>query len=72
MLRWPVVLFDLDGTLADTVDLIVSSYEHALQEVLGASVPTPEIRRWIGRPLQAAVIEAFPERAGQIEQVVAA
>ncbi len=72
MLRWPVVLFDLDGTLADTVDLIVASYEHALQEVLEARVPAAEIRTWIGRPLQAAVIDAFPDRADRIEQFVAA
>ncbi|MGB3594313.1 MAG: HAD-IA family hydrolase [Ornithinimicrobium sp.] len=72
MLRWPVVLFDLDGTLADTVDLIVASYEHALQEVLDARVPTPKIRTWIGRPLRAAVVEAFPDQADRIDDVVTA
>ncbi|MGB3763687.1 MAG: HAD-IA family hydrolase [Ornithinimicrobium sp.] len=72
MLRWPVVLFDLDGTLADTVDLIVASYEHALREVLGARVEASEIRTWIGRPLQAAVVEAFPDQADRIDEVVAA
>ena len=34
-LRWPVVLFDLDGTVLDTVELIRASHEHALREVLG-------------------------------------
>lgn len=72
MLRWPVVLFDLDGTLADTIDLIVSSYQHALAEVLEVSVPAEEIRTWIGRPLQEAVAQAFPERRDEVEQVVAA
>lgn len=71
MLRWPVVLFDLDGTLADTIDLIVASYEHALRDVLGASVPREEIRTWIGRPLHATVIDAFPDQALRVEDVVA-
>ncbi len=72
MLRWPVVLFDLDGTLADTVDLIVASYEYALQEVLKTSVPSDEVRTWIGRPLQDAIIDAFPGEAHRVEEVVTA
>ena len=30
-----VALFDLDGTLVDSVPLIVASYQHALTTVLG-------------------------------------
>lgn len=70
MLRWPVVLFDFDGTLADTVDLIVASYRHALAEVLDAEVPERELRSWIGRPLRSAVAEAFPDQADRVEEVV--
>ena len=33
--RWPVAIFDLDGTLADTVNLIVESYQHAFRTVIG-------------------------------------
>ena len=33
--RWPVVVFDLDGTLVDTIGLIVASYQHAFTSVLG-------------------------------------
>jgi len=65
-----VVLFDLDGTLADTVDLIVASYEYALARVLDAELPPAELRSWIGRPLRAAVVDAFPDRAGDVEEVV--
>lgn len=45
------VLFDFDGTLADTVPLIVASYRHALT---APDRPAPQeavIRSWIGRPL---------------------
>ena len=31
------MLFDLDGTLVDTMDLIVRSYQVAFREVLGTS-----------------------------------
>ena len=34
--RWPYVVFDLDGTLVDTIGLIVDSYQHAFTTVLGA------------------------------------
>lgn len=52
----PVVLFDFDGTLADTIALIVASF-HAI-------LPTPasdaEIRTWIGRPLIDVLEERHP------------
>lgn len=45
------VLFDFDGTLADTVPLIVASYRHALTAP-NRQLPTETvIRSWIGRPL---------------------
>lgn len=72
MLRWPVVLFDLDGTLADTVDLIVASFHHSLQTVLGVSLSSEEIRTWIGRPLHGAIIDAFPDQAHRVEEIVTA
>lgn len=49
------VLFDFDGTLADTIPLIVASYRHALtapDRPAPTETPTDgEIRSWIGRPL---------------------
>ena len=61
--RWPVVIFDLDGTLADTVDLIVESYQHAFRTVLGREENPDIIRSWIGRPLSAAFRDHSPEHA---------
>ena len=37
-LRWPTLVFDLDGTLVDTIGLIVASYQHAFRTVLGLSL----------------------------------
>ncbi len=53
------VLFDLDGTLVDTTELIVSSHEHVLQAHLTGrtSVPRAEIIRNLGRSLPETLLE---------------
>jgi pyrophosphatase PpaX len=44
-------VFDLDGTLIDTIPLIVASHRHAVQTVLGRDLPDEVLRSGIGRPL---------------------
>ena len=61
MSRLEAVLFDLDGTLLDSIDLIVASFEHTQREA-GLSVRTrAEILAEIGRPL----LDVFPEWSGE-------
>ena len=36
---WAAVLFDLDGTLADTVELILRCYRHTMRTHLGRELP---------------------------------
>ena len=67
--RWPVVLFDLDGTLADTIGLIVASYNHAFREVMGTERDEAEIRSWIGRPLIESFAAVAPEHAEELDRV---
>ena len=67
--RWPVVLFDLDGTLADTIGLIVASYNHAFRAVLDTERDEAEIRSWIGRPLIESFAEVSPEHAEELDRV---
>jgi pyrophosphatase PpaX len=67
--RWPVVLFDFDGTLADTIPLIVASYHHALGSVLGEEAAEDEVRSWIGRPLQPVLEERYPGRGAELTDV---
>ncbi len=46
-----VVLFDLDGTLIDSIPLIVASLRHALSTVLGLALTDEQLMRNIGTPL---------------------
>lgn len=50
-LRWPVVLFDLDGTLVDTIGLIITSLQHTWRTELGEELDVDLARGWIGRTL---------------------
>ncbi|HYN28722.1 MAG TPA: HAD hydrolase-like protein [Dermatophilaceae bacterium] len=67
--RWRTVLFDLDGTLADTIPLIVASYQHAWRTVLGVEADEAGARAWIGRPLLPALLEESPEHGHELDRV---
>jgi len=45
------LLFDLDGTLIDTRQLVVASFQHTFQEVLGLPISAEEVLHDYGRPL---------------------
>ena len=66
---WETVFFDLDGTLADTIPLIVASYQHAFREVMDVEVDETEARSWIGRPLLPALLEVAPEHGHELDRV---
>ena len=63
--RWPVTLFDLDGTLADSINLIVTSYQHAFREVAGHEWDETEIKSWIGKSLIDAFRDALGDELGE-------
>jgi pyrophosphatase PpaX len=63
------LLFDLDGTLIDTVDLIVTSARHATKAVLGEALPDDVLRHNIGVPLRAQMGEYAP---GHVDELLAA
>lgn len=45
------VLFDLDGTVVDTIPHILASFRHATADVLGESLPDDELMHHVGIPL---------------------
>ncbi len=64
--RWPVILFDLDGTVLDTVELIRASHEHALREVLGVTLTDAELMAGIGTPLREQMVSFNAARADEL------
>ena len=46
------VIFDLDGTVVDSVELIVRSFDHAARTVLGLALPRERLIEHVGRPLR--------------------
>ncbi|HET9948908.1 MAG TPA: HAD-IA family hydrolase [Longimicrobiales bacterium] len=54
---WRGVLFDLDGTLADTVELILESYRHTMRTHLGQAPPDARWLATIGVPLRVQLLE---------------
>jgi pyrophosphatase PpaX len=63
------VLFDLDGTLVDTVELIRMSFRHATREVLGEALPDSLTMANVGQPLLTQFQDLVPERAEELVRV---
>jgi pyrophosphatase PpaX len=68
--RFPVCLFDLDGTLIDSGPMILASMKHAAKTVLGRDVPEEVLTAAVGGPgLVAQMGELDPDR---VDDLVAA
>lgn len=67
--RVEAVLFDLDGTLIDTVELILTSFRHATCAVLGESLPDDVMMAGVGMPLIQQMRDFSPEHADELLRV---
>jgi len=63
------VLFDLDGTLIDSIPLIVASLRHAMSTVLAVDLSDEQLMRNIGTPLVKQMREFSPEHADELLRV---
>jgi pyrophosphatase PpaX len=63
---WPVAVFDLDGTVVNTIPLIIASYEHAVTSVLGFCPDPVEARNWIGQTLGETFYQRYPENGAEL------
>lgn len=69
-MRFPVVLFDLDGTLVDSGPIILASYKHATRTVLDIDVPDAQLMALVGGPGLAEQMRRFSEeRAEELVRV---
>jgi len=57
----PALLFDLDGTLIDSIELILGAARHAFAEFDGHRPTDDEWRAGIGRPLHTVLREYAPD-----------
>jgi pyrophosphatase PpaX len=63
------VLFDLDGTLIDSIDLILASFRHATATVLGEALPDELMLRDVGLPLAKQMRDFSEEHADELLRV---
>jgi len=67
---YPVVLFDLDGTVIDSGGIILASMRHATREVLGREYADEELLQTVGGPGLEAQMRAFdPDRVDELVTV---
>ena len=69
-MRFPVVLFDLDGTVVDSGGIILASMRHATLTVLEREIPDEELMAAVGGPGLEAQMRAFaPDRVDELVRV---
>jgi pyrophosphatase PpaX len=68
--KFPVVLFDLDGTVIDSGAIILASMRHATREVLGTEHSDEDLLRAVGGPGLEAQLAVFgPEDVDELVRV---
>jgi pyrophosphatase PpaX len=60
------VIFDLDGTVVDTVELIRASFRHASEAVLGRALPDEVLLANVGQPLMRQMVLLSPDHAQEL------
>ena len=69
-MRFPVVLFDLDGTVVDSGSIILASMRHATREVLGQEFADEELMQSVGGPgLEAQMAVFAPDHVDELVRV---
>jgi pyrophosphatase PpaX len=68
--RYPVVLFDLDGTVIDSGAIILASMRHAAETVVGGEWTDAEQMKAVGGPgRDAQMVELDPHRVDELVRV---
>ena len=67
-MRYPNVLFDLDGTLIDSGAIILASFRHATRTVLAREIPDAELAALVGGSNIYDQMRAID--AGQVDELV--
>ena len=70
MAAFSTYLFDLDGTLIDSIELIMSSFRHTMRTHLGTVPPDAEWRAGFGTPLRSQLAR-YARDADQVADMAA-
>ncbi|MFO7572965.1 MAG: HAD-IA family hydrolase [Gaiellaceae bacterium] len=66
-MRFPVVLFDLDGTLIDSGPIIIASMQHSVRTVLGREIAVEELAASVGGQGLVSQMRALdPDRVDEL------
>jgi pyrophosphatase PpaX len=65
-MRFPVVLFDFDGTVVDSGTMILASFQHATRTVLERELSDAELLAAVGTPLTEQMRLIDTERAEEL------
>lgn len=65
-MKFKGILFDLDGTLIDTSNLIIRSFQHTFNVHYGRSLTNEEIYAFFGKPLKAAMEHYGPDKVAEL------
>ena len=69
-MRYPVVLFDLDGTVIDSGAIILASMRHAAETVVGGEWTDQELMKAVGGSgLEAQMVALDPNRVDELVRV---
>jgi pyrophosphatase PpaX len=69
-MRYPVVLFDLDGTVIDSGAIILASMRHAAETVIGGNYTDEQLLAAVGGPGLEAQMQALdPSRVDELVRV---
>jgi pyrophosphatase PpaX len=66
-LHFKGILFDLDGTLLDTTELIIKSFQHTIDVNYNRPVDLEIVRAYFGKPLRAALEVLGP---GDVDKLI--
>ena len=61
MKNFPLLIFDWDGTLVDSIERIVTSLQHASKQAAGITISDIHAKSVIGLGLKEAIIKLHPE-----------
>jgi phosphoglycolate phosphatase len=61
MKQYPLLVFDWDGTLVDSIERIVTSLQYASKQVAGFDIDEARAKNVIGMGLMEAIIKLHPE-----------